>query len=52
MNAVDTGKYYIHNKHVGFEVSNFEKTGANFSFGTKCCKLVILGEGHQFQVIY
>ena len=35
-----------------FGVSSFMKIGALVSFGTKFCKFVILGQGHQFQLLY
>ena len=35
-----------------FWVPNFIKIGAYFHFGTKFCKFVIVGQGHQLQLIF
>ena len=45
-------KYYIHNLHVRFAISAIIKIKAHFSLGTQFCKFIILGQGHQFQLIY
>ena len=43
----------IQNWHVPFALTpNFIKIEAHFSFGNKFRKLVILDQGHQFQLIY